>query len=58
MSERPKEMDMAIQTSYADGQWHITIQAWLKTQAAADKVIKAVQILKPFLIAELNEDVG
>lgn len=49
MSDRPKEMDMAIQSSYADGGWHITIQAWIKTPEAADKAIKAIETLKPLL---------
>ena len=44
-----KEMDMSIQTSFADERWYITIQAWVKTQEACDKVIRALEILKPFL---------
>ena len=43
------EMDMSIQTTYADGHWHITVQAWLKTEAACDKAICALEILKPML---------
>jgi len=47
--QKPKEMDMSIQTSYADDRWHITIQAWLKTPEACDKAIKAIETLRPML---------
>lgn len=50
--ERPKEMDMSIQTTFSDGRWYITVQAWIKTPEAADKAIQAIEMLKPFLSAK------
>lgn len=51
MTVRPKEMELTMQTSYADGRWHVTIQAWLGTEAACDAMIRTLEIIKP-MIAE------
>lgn len=48
-SPKPKEMELSMQSSYADGRWNVTLQAWVSTQEAANKLIRAIEIMKDFL---------
>lgn len=50
MTQRqPKEMELSMQTSYEGGRWHVTLQAWLGTEAACNALIQTLEIIKPMI---------
>jgi hypothetical protein len=44
-----KEMDLAMQTSYADGRWQVTFNGWLGTEKACDAMIEILKVARPLL---------
>lgn len=53
---KPKEMDLAMQSSYADGRWNVTLQAWIGTKAAATALIKTLEIARDILPDAMPDD--
>lgn len=53
---KPKEMDIAMQSSFADGQWNITIQAWIGTKKAAQALIDTIIIAREVLPDALPDE--
>lgn len=44
-----KQIELAMQTTYENGRWHFTVQAWVGTQGGADALIKTLEVIRPLL---------
>lgn len=56
MSQNKKQLDFASQLSFEDGKWHFTFNAWIKTETAADALIKMIEVIKPLLAENAGTD--
>ena len=52
---RPKEMDLAMQSSYSDGIWNVTVQVWVGTKGAASALIQTLEVVRDLLPDALPE---
>lgn len=46
-----------MQSSYADGRWNVTLQAWIGTKGAATALIKTLEVARDILPDALADDV-
>lgn len=44
-----KQIELTMQTTYENGRWHYTIQAWVGTRGGADALIKTLEAIRPLL---------
>lgn len=49
-------MDLAMQSSYSDGRWNVSIQAWIGTKKAAQALIKTIEVARDILPDALLDD--
>lgn len=52
---KPKEMELAMQSSFVDERWNVSLQAWIGTKKAARRMMEVLKVVEEMLPDELPE---